>query len=244
MLLRPSLAAGEPMHSTETQRVRLLVQLERILEKPMLVLSFVWLMLVVIELTRGASRGAEIAGTAIWIIFILDFLLKFIVAPKKREFLKRNWATILSLVLPAFRLLRLGRVFRAARVLRGFRFAKLLGSINRGMRALRRSMRRHGFGYVLALTVLVALSGAAGMMAFEREGPNREAFATYTASLWWTAMLMTTLGSEFWPRTGAGRALTLVLALYSFGVFGYITATLASFFIDRDKDVREQRPQF
>ena len=221
------------MHSIDTQRTRLLVQLERTLERPMIALSAIWLVLLVVELVQGVTRGGEIAGLVIWGAFLVDFLLKLAVAPRKVLFLRRNWITILSLALPAFRLLRVTRAFRAARVLRGVRFARLLGSMNRGMRALRRSMRRHGFGYVLTLTLIVLFAGAAGMMSFEREGPNREVFATYTASLWWTAMLMTSLGSEFWPRTGGGRALTLVLALYSFAVFGYITATLASFFIEQ-----------
>lgn len=230
------------MHSAETQRNRLLVQLERALERPMVVLSFVWLILVIIELVHGVTRAGELASRIIWIIFIVDFLLKFTIAPRKLVFLKASWLTMLSLILPAFRLARIGRAFRTTRVLRGFRFAKFLGSLNRGMRALRRSMRRHGFGYVVTLTLIVLFAGAAGMMSFEREGPNREVFESYSASLWWTAMLMTSLGSEYWPKTGAGRALTLFLALYSFAVFGYITATLASFFIDRDheEDVRER----
>lgn len=217
----------------ETERVRLLVQLEQMLERPMIVLSLVWVALVALEFAQGLTRPVEIAGLVIWGLFAADFLIKLLVAPRKWLFLRRNWITALSLLLPAFRLLRLGRAFRAVRVLRGVRFAKMLGTLNRGMRALRRSMRRQGFGYVVALTLLVLFSAAAGMMAFEREGPNRAVFATYSSSLWWTAMLMTSLGSEFWPKTGGGRALTLVVALYSFAVFGYITATLASFFIER-----------
>jgi voltage-gated potassium channel len=222
------------MHSIETQRVRLLVQVEKMLERPMIVLSLVWVVLVAIELAHEANRPVEVAGMVIWGIFIGDFVLKLFIAPRKLDFLRRNWITALSLLLPAFRLLRVGRAFRAARLLRGVRFAKLLGSVNRGMRALRRSMGRHGFGYVISLTLLVLFSAAAGMMAFEREGPNHAVFETYSGSLWWTAMLMTSLGSEYWPKTGGGRALTLVLALYSFAVFGYITATLASFFVGRD----------
>jgi voltage-gated potassium channel len=229
------------MHSVDTQRVRLLVQMEQMLERPMIVLSLLWVGLVALELARGLTRPLEIASLVIWALFGLDFLIKFLIAPRKWRFLRRNWITILSLLLPAFRLARLGRAFRAARVVRGVRFAKYLGTLNRGMRALRRSMRRHGFGYVVTLTLLVMCSAAAGMMAFEREGPNHAVFDTYTSSLWWTAMLMTSLGSEYWPKTGGGRALTLVIALYSFAVFGYITATLASFFIDRDDAERRKR---
>lgn len=49
-------------------------------------------------------------------------------------------------------------------------------------------------------------------------------------------MLMTTMGSEYWPKTPEGRVLCFFLALYAFAVFGYVTATLATFFIDRDAD--------
>lgn len=233
------------MHTVETERVRLLVQLERVLERPLVVLSLVWVVIAVIELTHGLSGAGEAVSAGIWIVFIADFLLKLIIAPRKLRFLRRNWLGALSLLLPAFRLLRAVRAFRLARASRGLRLAKLLGSLNRGMRALRRALRRRAAGYVTAATLLVLLVGAAGMMAFEREGPNREAFATYPASLWWTAMLMTTIGSEAWPRTAAGRALTLFLSIYSVSVFGYITATLASFFIERNpatRDGAEQTP--
>ena len=47
-------------------------------------------------------------------------------------------------------------------------------------------------------------------------------------------MIMTTMGSAYWPQTAEGRILCVLLALYSFTVFGYVTATLASFFIHRD----------
>jgi voltage-gated potassium channel len=47
-------------------------------------------------------------------------------------------------------------------------------------------------------------------------------------------MLLITIASEFWPQTAEGRVLCFILSLYAFGVFGYVTATLASFFVGRD----------
>ena len=49
-------------------------------------------------------------------------------------------------------------------------------------------------------------------------------------------MVMTTLGSEYWPQTTEGRLLCVVLSIYAFAVFGYITATIATFFIGRDAE--------
>ena len=47
-------------------------------------------------------------------------------------------------------------------------------------------------------------------------------------------MIMTTMGSDYWPRTAEGRILCFLLSLSSIGTFGYITASLASLFIGRD----------
>lgn len=229
------------MHDSKTERTRLLVQLENGLERPMIVLSAVWVALVVIELTRGESPALRLIANAIWVIFVVDFVVKLILAPRRGGFLRRNWATALSLALPAFRLLRIARLLRAARlarVVRGMRAAKLLGGMNRGLRTLRRVVKRRGAGYVGAATVVVLFLGAAGMLAFEREGAGPGTFDSYASALWWTAMLLTSLGSDQWPQTAAGRWFALALAIYGFTVFGYLTATIASYFVDKDASTR------
>jgi voltage-gated potassium channel len=223
--------------SQRRERGELLERIEGWLETPMLVLGLTWLALLVTELVRGLSPLLEIAGTVIWIVFILEFALKFTLAPGKLDYLKRNWLTALSLLVPALRVLRFARVWRvarAARVARGARLVKVVGSLNRGMRALGAALGRRGFGYVAALTAVVILIGAAGMYAFEREAPDGRGLQSYGEALWWTAMIVTTMGSEYWPRTAEGRVLCLLLALYAFAVFGYVTATLATFFVGRD----------
>jgi voltage-gated potassium channel len=202
----------------------------------MLVLSVAWLALFVVEFTRGLTPALEVVGWVIWAAFVLDFGVRLALAPDRGDYLKANWLTALSLLVPAVRVFRAARAFRvlrAARATRGLRLVKVVGSFNRGMRALARSFRRRGFGYVVALTALVTLAGAAGMYAFERDVPDSP-LDSYGAALWWTAMVMTTMGSDYFPRSAEGRALCVLLALFAFAVFGYVTATLATFFVGRD----------
>ena len=47
---------------------------------------------------------------------------------------------------------------------------------------------------------------------------------------------MTTMGAQYWPQTVEGRVLYFLLALYAFAVFGYVTTTLAIFFVGRDAE--------
>lgn len=216
------------------ERWNTLEELDGWLRTPMLVLSFLWLLLVVVELIWGTFDILEMFGTAIWVAFLIEFAVRFTLAPEKTAFLSRNWLTIIALVVPAFRLLRAFRILRVARTARGLRLVRIVGTANRGMNALRASLSRRGLGYVTGLTLLVALLGAGGMLAFESASQVEGGFGSYADALWWTGMLLATMGSEFWPRTPEGRILCFLLALYGFAVFGYITASFASFFVGRD----------
>jgi len=223
--------------SVKQERYEVLRRLEGWLESPMLVFAFGWLALLIVELIWGESLLFDVLGTIIWVVFILDFVVKLVLAPERISYLKENWLIAFSLLIPAlriFRIFRVFRLFRLARAGRGLRLLRVVSSLNRGMSALGASLSRRGFGYVTALTLLVTFAGAAGMYAFEKEapgGPN-----SYGDALWWTAMVVTTMGSQYWPQTAEGRMLCVFLALYAFGVLGYVTATLATFFVGRDAE--------
>jgi voltage-gated potassium channel len=192
-----------------------------------------WLALLIFEFVWGLTRTAELLSNAIWVIFICEFALRFTLAPRKGTFLARNWITLIALGLPALRVLRFARALRLVRATRGLRLVRLLTSMNRGLRSLGRSMQRRGAGYVGALTIVVVLAGAAGMLVFEGQGAE-SAFTGFDEALWWTAMLITTLGSDYWPQTTEGRLLTLLLSIYAVGVFGFLAASLTSYFVGKE----------
>ena len=235
------------------ERSSTLAELEEWLRTPMLVLSAIWLVLVIVEFAWGESRLLETLGTIIWIMFLVEFTLRLTLAPAKLEFLRSNWLSLIALAAPAFRLLRGFRVLRLARAARGLRLVRVVGTANRGMNTLRTAMRQRGLGYVVALTILVDLLGSAAMYAFERAPEVKGGFQGFGDALWWTSMLLTTMGSAYWPSTGEGRVLCLLLSIYAFTVFGYITAAFASFFVGRDaagrgasemsSDARQSAPQ-
>jgi voltage-gated potassium channel len=237
---RPGLAA---------QRWRLLRQVAAALDRPMTVLAFVWLGLLIYDLTRGLTGWLTAANNLIWALFVTHFAIEFVIAPAKGRYLKRHRLTALALLLPALRVFRIFRAFRllrAAHAVRGAGLVRVVASINRGFAALRKGLRRRGFGYVTAATAVMTFAGAAGMYAFENPAALRDAgygrvadagggLASYGEAVWWTAMTMTTMGADYFPKTPEGRLLGWLLAVYAFAVFGYITATLASYFIDRDQ---------
>ena len=124
-------------------------------------MGFARLVLLVVDLIWGLNPLLQVLSNVIWIIFTVDFVVTFTLAPHKLVYLKHNWLTIISLALPALRVFLIVRVMRLLWATRGLRLVRLIGSLNRGMGALRTSMGRRGFGYILSLTAIVTLVGDA-----------------------------------------------------------------------------------
>lgn len=240
-----------PSDAKELYRARweLLEHINALTDKFMTALAFAWLGLLVIDFTSGLTPMLQTISNAIWVLFIIDFVLEFVIAPQKGQYLRRNWLTALSLVLPALRILRIFRAFRvlsATRAIRTVGLLRLVTSLNRGMRATAKTLGRRNVGFVVAFTIVVTFAGAAAMALFESPQSLQEAgysdvvalnggLENYGEALWWTAMLMTTIGSDYWPQTAEGRILCWLLSIYAFAVFGYITAAFASYFIGVDR---------
>jgi len=74
---------------------------------PMLVLSFAWLGLFIIELVWGLNPLLVTIGIAIWIIFIIDFGIEILLAPRKLFYLRHHWLIAVSLMVPALRTLQI-----------------------------------------------------------------------------------------------------------------------------------------
>ncbi|MBE0537811.1 MAG: ion transporter [Phycisphaerae bacterium] len=212
-------------------------KVQAVSEMALALLGFVWLVLLIVEFAYGLSPLLLGVLNLIWAIFIIDFTVRFFMAGNKLLYLKANWLTGVSLMIPALRIFRIAqsiRFFKAASTFRGIRFVRLVTSFRRSVRSLAATMSRRGAPYVFGITLIVVLAGGAGMYAFERNAPQQQGFTSYWDAVWWTAMIVTTLGSQHWPITVEGKILCLLLATYAITVLGYVAASLASYFIGKD----------
>ena len=220
------------MPESHKRRLRVLQELEDHLEIPMLILAAIWIALIIFEAITGLPRPLQTLGLVIWMIFIAEFALRFWLAPGKVRFLRKNWLGLVALIIPAFRVFR---VFQAIRILQvsevsqSLSLVRIVAAANRSMGALGRTLGRRGFGYVTAVTFVVALLGGAGMYKYEAH-----VFKDYPDALWWSVMVIATIGSDYWPKSNEGRILTVMMATYGFSILGYLAAMLASFFVDQD----------
>jgi voltage-gated potassium channel len=214
------------------EREEFLEHFHALIDPVLTLLGIVWLVLLVLDLSGSLSPELQLVTLILWLIFIADYLLELVIAPDRLAYLRANWVGAIALVIPAVRFFAAFRAFAALRSLRAVRtlnLARLLTSTNRGLRTVRAFFRTNQLGLVVASSAVVTLAGAAAIYFFE--GSENGDIQNFGDALWWSGMMLTTMGSQFWPQTWEGRVVAWLLALYSFAVFGYITATLASYFV-------------
>jgi voltage-gated potassium channel len=98
--------------------------------------------------------------------------------------------------------------------------------------------------YVTAVTGLAVVVGSLAVLSAEgdEDGANITDFAT---AAWWAITTVTTVGyGDHYPVTTQGRLVAAVLMVCGIGLIGVVTASLASYIVDRvieDEDSTEQR---
>jgi len=214
----------------------MLLALVNKLELPMLILSFVWLCILIAELVYGTNPIISNVGTSIWILFIFYYTIRLVTVDNRIAFLKKHWLFVLAILVSVLRFVPFLHSFPLVRALTatfGMQVVWIFASAEHGIRSIRRALGQRGAGYVLAFTFVVIFAGAAGMLHFERISDDPQSIHTYPFALWWTTMQITNIGSGYTIKTPGGHILCLAISIYAIAVFGYLTALIATYFIDR-----------
>ncbi|HET7036051.1 MAG TPA: ion transporter [Thermomicrobiaceae bacterium] len=209
------------------ERHELLGRIQGWVDTPLTILAFVMLGLLLLDLTASLgpfwARQVRQAQEAIWAIFLLTFVLEFVLAPDKSDYLKENWLGAISVALPAFRAVR---IFRVAAALRELSLVRVLTTLNRGARALGTIARRGELGYILGLTLLVTLTAAVATFYFEQGSP-RASITSIGDAFWWAFTLVTTINTGLEPVTLEGRIIGVLMRVFALAISGYLTAVIA-----------------
>ncbi len=170
------------------------------------------------------------------VIFIIDYLFRWITADYKREnskiltFLQyplTPWAIIdlisilpgITLLNSGFRLFRLFRIFRTFRVFKAFRYSKSILII---VRVIRNSKEALLAVCTLALGYIIV----SALIVFNVEG---DSFQTFFDAIYWATVSLTTVGyGDIYPVTTAGRVITMISSIFGIAIValpaGIITA--------------------
>jgi len=167
---------------------RAFYKLEEYLEIPMFVLALVWLYLFIIELVKGLTPFQETLIYVIWGLFILEFVLKISLTPRKFSYVKRNWITVIALLVPALRVLRILNALRLLQSVRVINSTRVIRAITSGKRFFGALKEAQGPKPESEMEVGI-------LIAFSKE-QNKEALISYAKQL------VEDVGTELKESTG------------------------------------------
>jgi voltage-gated potassium channel len=157
-------------------------------------------------------------------LFAVDYLARVAMAPRRRAYVVRHLHDLAVIVLPLLRPLRL------------LRLVTVLGALNRRAGS---SLRGRVVVYVVGATSLMTAVASLAMLDAERNAPDAN-ITTAGDALWWGATTITTVGyGDRYPTTAEGRIVAFGLMLGGIALLGVVTATLASWIIDRVREENE-----
>lgn len=166
-----------------------------------------------------AWRSAFLIVTwATWALFAVDYLARLALSEKRRRFVRQNLLDLLVVAVPLLRPLRL------------LRLVTLLSFLNRHASS---RLRGKVVTYAVGGTLLLVLVGGLAVLDAER-GASGANITTYGDAVWWAMTTITTVGyGDQFPVTPTGRAVAGALMVAGIALLGTITATLASWLVER-----------
>jgi len=169
-----------------------------------------------------AINVIQVINFFLTIIFLGDFLYRLKTAGSRNYYFFRDWgwADLLASI-PALRILRLFRIFKAYRLLDKYGARNIFGQLKKH--------RAESVLYVVIFCVLVVIeSGAFLVLTAERSAPNAN-IQTASDAMWWVYVTITTVGyGDRYPVTTAGRLVGVMVMTMGVGLFGTLAGFIAN----------------
>jgi voltage-gated potassium channel len=196
-------------------------------EWPLAIVALIFLAGYSIEVLARPHGEAHTVVSVVQIVaaalFAVDYVTRLILALLSREWRRwfiRNLVDLLILI-PWLRPLRLVRLII------------VLGALHK---AIGEKIRRQVIAYTVTGTLLLVYAGSLAELEVERDAPGSH-ITTFPDALWWSSTTITTVGyGDEVPVTWIGRFVAVVLMIFAIGLVGSITATLASWIVQRNRE--------
>ncbi len=202
---------------------------------PLIGLAVVFLVVLVLplvdpDISVTTERVLDATSTLIWAAFVVDYVVRLFLAPRRWPFVRSHILDLLVIVLP---------LLRPLRALRLIRLLQLLSLGGRVALSGRRTLRQRVVLYVSGTASVMIFVAAAAMVVVERAHPDSN-IKTFPDALWWAATTVTTVGyGDRYPVTAMGRLVATGLMIVGIALLGVITASVAAWFVGNLQAVRE-----
>ncbi|MEJ5915389.1 potassium channel family protein [Pseudokineococcus sp. 1T1Z-3] len=180
-------------------------------------------------LSPTLASALTAAGWVVWGVFLVDYVVRLTLAERRWRFVRTHLLDLAVVALPLLRPLRL------------LRLVTLLVVLNRHAAS---SLRGRVAVYIAGASVLVVAVAALAALDAERGAPGAQ-IEGYADALWWSVVTVSTVGyGDITPVTDEGRAIAVGLMITGVALLGSVTASLASWLVDkvRQEEDEEEPP--
>ncbi|ECL7895386.1 potassium channel family protein [Listeria innocua] len=176
------------------------------------------LILLSLALLPYRNNFTFILNWIIWVIFTLDYFVRFHRADNKWHYVKTHPFQLIAII-PFY------GGFRAARIVSFVHLLSITAMGRRYIMPIYGFFRSNGLNRFLMIFVLLVIVIPVPMVFIEPEINN------YPDALWWAIVTATTVGyGDIVPVTPIGRILASIMMLFGIAFIGMITSTLTNFF--------------
>lgn len=177
------------------------------------------------DLARSWVVACQVVTWGAWVLFALDYAARLSLSRDRARFIRSNVFDLAVVALPILRPLRLLRLVTLLAVLNRYAGDNLRGKVA---------------VYVAGSTLLILFVASLAVLDAERgaEGAN---ISNFGDALWWAMTTVTTVGyGDRFPVTETGRFVAGGLMLAGIALLGVVTASLASWLVQRVAEAEEQ----
>jgi voltage-gated potassium channel len=172
-------------------------------------------------LTRPEGDAETVLVTVVavtWLVFAVDYVCRLMLSTQRLRWFCRHLLDLAIVALPILRPLRLLRLVIVIGV-----FHTVVGAITRGRVIV----------YTVASAILLVYVASLAILEAERPQADSE-IKTFGEALWWSITTVTTVGyGDYAPVSATGRMIAVLLMLGGISLIGVVTATLASWIVQR-----------
>jgi voltage-gated potassium channel len=197
-------------------RWRALTYWPLIIASAVFIVAYSWQ--VIANLEGNAYVVTRVAMAVTWAIFFIDYIVRLLLAKERWVWFRGHLFDLAVVALPALRPLRLLKALTVVHVLQ-----RTAGT------ALRSRLAIYGSGAAAIIIWIAALA----VLDAERRSADAN-ILDFGDAVWWAFVTITTVGyGDYYPVTGYGRAVAVLLMCGGVAIVGVVTATLASWVIER-----------
>jgi voltage-gated potassium channel len=206
----------------------------KLIDGPMMVLTIIWIPVLIIPLVTPVHGTLDESLVAvdytIWAFFVVEYFVKFYLAPDRWRYVKTHILDLIIVVVPFFRPLRVARLVRLQVLLR----VGVVGG--EAVRRARHVLTHKGFHFVVLFAAILVFL-CAGLVTVAEKHAHGSTIHDYGQGLWWAITTVTTVGyGDRVPLSPFGQSVAVILMLVGIGLIGVLTATIASYFMERSSD--------